>query len=78
MFWICTVGVVRGRARRVRSRSSRGRRGSVDGDASVSSAGSVAVAGGVTVVALVALLFQSVVTGRALDTLRRPTRCAFR
>ena len=33
---------------------------------------SVAVAGGLTIVALIALLFQSVVTGRALDTLRSP------
>ena len=34
--------------------------------------GWVAAAGGLTIVALIALLFQSVVTGRALDTLRSP------
>ena len=32
----------------------------------------MAVAGGISLVALIALLFQSVVTGRALDTLRTP------
>jgi cytochrome c oxidase subunit 2 len=68
MFWICAavwgavalaagVAIVRGRR----------------GDAPVTDTQlgqSVAVAGGVSLVALVALLSQSVVTGRALDTLR--------
>jgi len=49
----------------------RGRRGAstaTDRQASVA----VAAAGGVSLVALIALLTQSVVTGRALDTIRRP------
>ena len=70
MFWICAavwlavaiataIAIVRGR--RGASMASERQLGV-----------SVAVAAGVSVVALVALLFQSVVTGRALDTLRSP------
>ena len=79
MFWICTAVFVlvspshwrspsceaRGSARPRRRRDS-------------SPARNVAVAGGLSIVALIALLFESVVTGRALDTLTCPTRCAFR
>jgi cytochrome c oxidase subunit 2 len=70
MFWICTVvwcavAVVAAIA------IARGRRGtSMASERQLGS--SVAVAGALTIVALVALLFQSVVTGRALDTLRSP------
>ena len=70
MFWICAivwcavavaavVAIVRGR-----------RGASTATDTQLGR--SVAVAGGISVVALLALLFQSVVTGRALDTLRSP------
>ena len=70
MFWICTVvwcAVALGAAIAI----ARGRRGTTT--ASERQLGtSVAVAGGLSIVALIALLFQSVVTGRALDTLRSP------
>jgi cytochrome c oxidase subunit 2 len=70
MFWICTVvwcAVALGAAIAI----ARGRRGT--STASERQLGtSVAVAGGLSIVALIALLFQSVVTGRALDTLRSP------
>jgi cytochrome c oxidase subunit II len=71
MFWICTavwcavsiaalIAIRRGRQAR-------------DADASQATiTRNVALAGGVSLLALVALLFQSVVTGRALDTLRSP------
>src|SRR5205807_809149 len=50
---------------------ARGRRSaSTAGDAQLGR--SVAAAGALTVVTLIALLFQSVVTGRALDSLRSP------
>ena len=70
MFWVCaivwclvaaaaTIAMVRGR--RGTSTTSDARLGR-----------SVAVAGGLSLVALLGLLFQSVVTGRALDSLRSP------
>lgn len=68
MFWVCTaawlaVGIAALMAIR------RGRRSESDAsDAQITRY--VAGAGAATLVALVALLFQSVVTGRALDTLR--------
>jgi cytochrome c oxidase subunit 2 len=70
MFWICTVvwcavalgaSIAIGRGRRGTSMATERQLGT-----------SVAVAGGISMVALLALLFQSVVTGRALDTLRSP------
>jgi cytochrome c oxidase subunit II len=70
MFWICAavwcaVALVAVAA------IARGRRGT--SMASERQLGvSVAVAGGFSIVALIGLLFQSVVTGRALDTLRSP------
>jgi cytochrome c oxidase subunit 2 len=70
LFWICTavwlaVGIATTMA------IARGRRGtSTAGDAVLGR--SVAVAGGITVVALIGILFESVVTGRALDGLRSP------
>jgi len=70
MFWICTVvwcAVALGAAIAI----ARGRRGtSMASERQLGT--SVAVAGGLSIVALIALLFQSVVTGRALDTLRSP------
>jgi cytochrome c oxidase subunit 2 len=70
MLWICVTvwGAV---ALAAVIAITRGRRG--DATATDTQLGrSVAVAGGITFVALIALLFQSVVTGRALDTLRTP------
>ena len=71
MFWICTVvwlAVAIAAVIAIR----RGGRG-IDAETSQSTVTrNVAVAGGVSLVALIALLFQSVVTGRALDTLRTP------
>jgi len=70
MFWICTV-VWCAVALAAAIAIARGRRGT--STASERQLGtSVAVAGGLSIVALIALLFQSVVTGRALDTLRSP------
>jgi cytochrome c oxidase subunit 2 len=70
MFWICT-GVWCAVALVTAIAISRGRRGT--SKASERQLGtSVAVAGGLSIVALIALVFQSVVTGRALDTLRSP------
>jgi cytochrome c oxidase subunit 2 len=70
MFWICTLvwsAVALGTAIAI----ARGRRGiSTASERQLGT--SVAVAGGLSIVALIALLFQSVVTGRALDTLRSP------
>jgi cytochrome c oxidase subunit 2 len=71
MFWICTavwLAVAIGALIAIR-------RGRLAADADASHATitrNVAIAGGVSLVALIALLFQSVVTGRALDTLRAP------
>ena len=70
MFWICAAvwGVV---AVAALVAIGRGRRGtSTASDAQLTR--SVAVAGGISLVTLLALLFQSVATGRALDTLRSP------
>ena len=70
MFWVCALvwGAV---AVAAIVAIFRGRRGaSSASDAQVGR--SVAVAGGISVIALLGLLFQSVVTGRALDTLRSP------
>ena len=70
MFWIC-AGVWAAVAIAALIAIARGRRGS--SLASERQLGvSVAVAGGTSVAALIALLTQSVVTGRALDTLRSP------
>jgi cytochrome c oxidase subunit 2 len=69
MFWICAavwcaVALVAVAA------IARGRRTSMASERQLGV--SVAVAGGFSIVALIGLLFQSVVTGRALDTLRSP------
>jgi len=71
MFWICTiVWIAVAIAALIAIR--RGRR-AASADATDSQVGrNVAIAGGVSLIALFALLFQSVVTGRALDTLRTP------
>ena len=70
MFWICAADWA-AVAIAALIAIARGRRGS--SLASERQLGvSVAVAGGISVVALIALLTQSVVTGRALDTLRSP------
>jgi cytochrome c oxidase subunit 2 len=70
MFWICAAvwcavalatAIAIGRGHRGASMATERQLGT-----------SVAIAGGISVVALIALLFQSVVTGRALDTLRSP------
>jgi len=70
MFWVCATvwcavavaaAAAIARGRRSASRASDTQLGR-----------SVAVAGGISVIALIALLFQSVVTGRALDSLRTP------
>jgi cytochrome c oxidase subunit 2 len=70
MFWICTVvwcAVASGTAIAI----VRGRRGtSMASERQLGS--SVAVAAGLSIVALIALLLQSVVTGRALETPRSP------
>jgi cytochrome c oxidase subunit 2 len=70
MFWICTVvwfAVAIATLIAIR----RGRRGASTATESQLE-GRVAIAAGISLVALVALLFESVVTGRALDTLRTP------
>ena len=70
MFWVCAV-VWSAVAVAAIVAIFRGRRGtSSASDAQLGR--SVAVAGGISVIALLGLLFQSVVTGRALDTLRSP------
>src|SRR5687767_13505897 len=70
MFWICAV-VWAAVAVAALVAIARGRRGaSTASDAQLTR--SVAVAGGISLVTLLALLFQSVATGRALDTLRSP------
>src|SRR4029453_12148314 len=70
MFWVCAV-VWRAVAVAAIVAIFRARLGtSTAPDAQVGR--SVAVAGGISVIALLGLLFQSVVTGRALDTLRSP------
>jgi cytochrome c oxidase subunit 2 len=70
MFWICAV-VWAAVAMAALVAMARGRRGSSTAtDAQIGR--SVTVAGGLSVAALLALLFQSIVTGRALDTLRSP------
>jgi cytochrome c oxidase subunit 2 len=71
MFWICAVvwALV---AMAAIVAIYRGRAGAA-ADTSDSRIGfNIAVAGGVSLVALFALLFQSILTGRALDTLRSP------
>ena len=70
MFWICTAVWIAVALATVVA-IARGRRGT--SAASERRLGiSVAVAGGISVVTLIALLVQSVVTARALDTLRSP------
>jgi cytochrome c oxidase subunit 2 len=70
MFWICAV-VWAAVAVAALVAIARGRRGSSNAtDAQIGR--SVTVAGGLSVAALLGLLFQSIVTGRALDTLRSP------
>jgi cytochrome c oxidase subunit 2 len=70
MFWICAV-VWAAVAVAAMVAIARGRRGS--STATEAQMGrSVTVAGGLSVAALLGLLFQSIVTGRALDTLRSP------
>jgi cytochrome c oxidase subunit 2 len=68
MFWICVTvwGAV---ALAALLAIARGRRGTATATDS-QLARSIAVAAGISVVVLIALLFQSVVTGRALDSLR--------
>jgi len=70
MFGICTLVwfAVATAALIAIGRGHRGASTATDRQASVA----VAAAGGVSLVALIALLTQSVVTGRALDTIRRP------
>jgi cytochrome c oxidase subunit 2 len=70
MFWICAT-VWCAVAIGATSAIVRGRRGSSAAD-DAQLGRSVTIAGGCSLVALVALLFQSVVTGRALDSLRTP------
>jgi cytochrome c oxidase subunit 2 len=70
MFWICT-GVWGAVALGAAIAIARGHRGTSTASER-QLRGSVAVAAGFSLVALLALLFQSVVTGRALDTLRSP------
>jgi len=70
MFWICAA-VWAAVAVAALVAIARGRRGSSTAtDAQIGR--SVTVAGGLSVAALLGLLFQSIVTGRALDTLRSP------
>jgi cytochrome c oxidase subunit 2 len=70
MFWVCAV-VWCAVAVAAVAAIVRGRRGtSTATDPQLGR--SVAVAGGISLLALLGLLFQSVVTGRALDTLRSP------
>jgi len=70
MFWICAI-VWSAVAVAALVAIARGRRGSSTAtDAQIGR--SVTVAGGLSVAALLFLLFQSIVTGRALDALRSP------
>lgn len=70
MFWICAgVWVVVSIAALVAIRRGR-TSASTASDSQIGR--TIAVAGGISGVLLIALLFQSVVTGRALDTLRTP------
>jgi cytochrome c oxidase subunit 2 len=71
MFWICT-GVWFAVAIAAAIAMRRGHRGTAADLPERQISRNVAVAAGVSVVALIALLFQSVVTGRALNTLRTP------
>jgi cytochrome c oxidase subunit 2 len=71
MFWICTVvwiAVAIAALLAIR----RGRQGAAADTSSRTIARNVAIAGGASLVALFALLFQSVAVGRALDSLRSP------
>jgi cytochrome c oxidase subunit 2 len=71
MFWICAVvWVAVAVAALIAIR--RGRQGADAAASQWTITRNVAIAGAVSLVALVALLFQSVVVGRALDTLRSP------
>jgi cytochrome c oxidase subunit 2 len=70
MFWICAA-VWAAVAMAALMAIVRGRRGSSTAT-DVQIGRSVGVAGGISLVALFGLLFASVVTGRALDTLRSP------
>jgi cytochrome c oxidase subunit 2 len=71
MFWICTVVWLAVAVAALIAIRRGGR--AADADASDRRIGrNVVIAGGVSLVALFGLLFQSVVTGRALDTLRGP------
>jgi cytochrome c oxidase subunit 2 len=70
MFWICTaVWVAVATAALIAIRRGRAS-ASTASDSQI--ARTVVIAGGVTGVVVIGLLFQSVVTGRALDTLRTP------
>ena len=70
MFWVCaTVWCAVAIAAAIAI--VRGHRGA-SGTSDTQLGRSVAAAGGISLVALIALLFQSVVTGRALDALRGP------
>jgi len=70
MFWIC-AGVWGAVASAALWAIRRGRRGTpAPPESTVARA--VTIAGGISLVTLIALLFQSVVTGRALDGLRSP------
>src|SRR5215213_5060830 len=71
MFWICTIvwfAVAIAALIAIRL----GRHGSNAQASDGTIARNVAIAGGISLVALIALLFHSVVTGRALNTLRTP------
>ena len=70
MFWVCAV-VWCAVAVAALAAIARGRRGASSASDAQLGRG-VAIAGGISLVAIVGLLFQSVVTGRALDTLRSP------
>jgi len=71
MFWICTV-VWFAVAIAALLAISRGRRSAAIGVPESRVGRTVAIAAGVSVVALFGILFESVVTGRALDSLRTP------
>src|SRR5687768_9130062 len=71
MFWICAAVWVLVAVTAMIA-IYRGRAGAAANTSDSRIARYVAVAGAVSLVTLVGLLFQSVVTGRALDTLRSP------
>ena len=71
MFWICTV-VWFAVAIAALVAIARGRRAAAVAVSDRTLGRNVALAGAASAVALIALLFESVVTGRALDTLRSP------